>query len=132
MAYPAKYKPEFCAELKKHMEQGLSFASFAGLKGVSRASLYVWADKNPEFAQAKAEAEGACLYFWERKGIENLENRSFNSAVWIYNMKVRFRSEGWHAPDQEAAANKLVPLEPPKKLTQDEMLSLVKAAKERK
>lgn len=51
-----KYKKEYTDLLIKHMSEGLSFESFAGLIGVARSTLYDWVDTIPEFAAAKEEA----------------------------------------------------------------------------
>lgn len=88
---PTKYRPEFCEMLIQHMSQGYSFETFGALVNTHRAVLYDWVKKHTEFDDAKRQATEMCQQFWERKGIENLETKHFNSSVWIFNMKNRFR-----------------------------------------
>ena len=53
MRKPKKYKPEFCQMLLDHSKQGLSFEAFCAKIGVSRQTLKNWAEKYPEFGEAK-------------------------------------------------------------------------------
>ena len=86
-----KYKKEYCEMLLSHMEEGLSFKSFAGVIRASRATLYNWAEKYPEFEEAKEIGDSLSLLWWEKLGVDaakgNIEG--FNSASWIFNMKNR-------------------------------------------
>lgn len=70
---------------------------------VCRATLYEWVEVHPEFSDAHKIAKDAALYFWEEKGICNLEthgeNEKFAANVWIFTMKARF---GWRDRDAEA------------------------------
>jgi predicted DNA-binding protein YlxM (UPF0122 family) len=50
-----RYKSEYCDMLRSHCKNGLSFESFAGIIGVSRQSLYDWAEKHEDFKDAKEE-----------------------------------------------------------------------------
>ena len=102
-----RYRIEFCLDLIQHMAEGFSFESFAGLKRVSRTTLYNWAKAHEEFADAKGRAFAACLYWWEQQGISGLYDRvestgkgkdkvtittRLNPVVWRLNMANRF---GW-------------------------------------
>jgi len=106
---PSKYKLEYCDMLIQHMSEGLSFESFGGIVDVCKDTLYEWARNHKEFSYAKKTARSKCLLFWERLGkagtvgLKQLKNKDgsvtdlkgFNAAMWIYNMKCRFREE-WH------------------------------------
>jgi hypothetical protein len=63
----AKYNPTLCENLVRHMEAGLSFASFSGAIGCSPTTLYTWCEKYPEFKAAREQAEAACLLYWEQQ-----------------------------------------------------------------
>lgn len=92
---PSKYKPEFCEMLIEHMKTGLSFESFAPTVDVASSQLYEWEKKHPEFQEAKKRAFDWSRLFWEQTGIQGLWGNklvTFNSTVWIFNMKNRF---GW-------------------------------------
>lgn len=124
MGRPSDYKPEYCTQLISHMSQGLSFETFAAVIGTSRATIYNWADNIPEFLDAKKTAMDLCQLFWEKKGLDGLYSTKechFNSSVWIFNMKARFR---WR--DEEM---KELPLPPEKQaLTfEDKKLLLIQA-----
>lgn len=104
---PSKYDPKFCDLLIKHMEEGLSFESFAAVAEVNRDTLYQWEKAHPEFSDAAKRARDAALLFWEKLGIDHIINqtdyesdgsgvkssstKSLNSPVWIFNMKNRFK-----------------------------------------
>ena len=93
---PTLYKPEYCEQLIAFMGKGYSFEAFAGKIGVCKQTLYSWAEKNPEFLDAKKTAFDKCRLWWESQAIEGVFNengRTFNSANFIYNMKCRFRDE---------------------------------------
>jgi len=90
---PSKYKPEYCEMLIKHMEEGLSFESFAGLIGVTKQIIYDWCDRHPEFLDAKSLGWAKCLLFYEKIGRQGMVGKlaGFNLGTWIFNMKNRFQ-----------------------------------------
>jgi hypothetical protein len=98
----AKWKKQYCEELKEHMASGLSFSSFGGKIGVSRVTLDNWKKKYPEFKKAYEDGQLRCLYFWEIMGRSGAAGKiqNFNVTSWIFNMKNRF---GWRdkKPDEE-------------------------------
>jgi hypothetical protein len=63
---PTRYKKEFCQMLIEHMEQGLSFDTFAGVIGVNRDSLYEWKNTHKEFSDAKGIATAKRNLFVEK------------------------------------------------------------------
>lgn len=78
-----------------HMSQGYSFESFAAIVNVSKDTLYEWAKQHKEFSDAGDQARSKARLFWEQKGIEGMNGkiRNFNSGVWQFWMKNRFK---WH------------------------------------
>jgi hypothetical protein len=94
---PTKYKKEYCEDLIEHMAQGFSFHSFGGKLLVSARVLFDWLDRHPEFQEAKAVGEYACMYFWEKTGIAGTHGKikGFQQASFIFNMKARFAKYGW-------------------------------------
>ena len=93
---PSEYDPEYCDVLVDKMSQGYSFEACAGFIGVSFQTLYNWAQKYPQFLEAKKEAFAAGRVFWEKLAIDNIINSfqgdTLNASIWIFNMKNRF---GW-------------------------------------
>jgi hypothetical protein len=99
---PSPYKPEYCDQLIKHLESGLSIESFAGVIGVHRSTLYEWAGVHPEFSDTLKRGAEISLLFWERMGLTGMAGKiqGFNAAVYIFNMKNRFKWRDSHAPDE--------------------------------
>lgn len=96
-----KYKPEFCQRLIAHMSEGFSYASFAGLIGVNRDTLYEWEKKHEDWAEAKKLGFSACALFWEKIGINLATGASKGNVIsWIFNMKNRF-PEDWKEKVEE-------------------------------
>jgi DNA-binding XRE family transcriptional regulator len=94
MGRPTDYRPEYCDMLVEHMSKGYSYESFAGLIGTCKQTIYTWEKVNPQFLDAKSRAFAACHMFWEKLAIDNpmnTKNGGLNSAVWIFNMKNRFK-----------------------------------------
>lgn len=95
MGRPSKYKPEYCDMLINHCTAGLSFESFAGVVNTCIDTLYEWERVHSEFSYAKKEANAKCRIFWENIGIramaEEKDAPKINSAIWIFNMKNRFK-----------------------------------------
>lgn len=63
----AKYEPRFCEMLLKHMAQRRSFASFAKVARVERATLYDWLEEHEDFRFARALGDSEGLYSSEGK-----------------------------------------------------------------
>lgn len=89
---PTSYKPEYCDMLVTHMEQGLSFESFAGFLKVARSTIYEWLDNNPDFSDAKKDGTERNRWFWEKVSVDAL-TQQINPTVLIFNLKNRFPGE---------------------------------------
>ncbi len=87
MAYPLKYKEEYCDELIRHMAKGHSFVSFAGHINVGKRTIYEWVEKYPDFAQAKEIAKAKCQEYYISLGLDmatgNLEKCNATAYVWL-------------------------------------------------
>lgn len=127
---PSKYDSIFCEMLIEHMSEGLSFESFAATIGTHRDTLYQWTKTHSDFSDAKKIAcEASCL-FWEKMGIEGLytsKETTFNTGVWIFNMKNR---HGWRDKPDEAIRIEVNPIKDKlKALSTEELVALVKDSK---
>lgn len=123
---PTKYDPAYCEMLVAHMRTGLSFPSFAGKLEINPDTLYEWLKKHPDFSEAKRVGEALNLQFWEGQGIQGLwgnKELSFNSTVWVFNMKNRHR---WRDKQPEEVAN--VNVTNLGNLTHEELLEKAKEA----
>ncbi len=100
---PTKYDPRYCEMLIEHMASGLSYESFAGVLGITRATLYNW-EIHGEFLDAKEIGSQRNLLFWEKAGNEGLwdqteyndegkpiRTKKINATVWIFSMKNRHK-----------------------------------------
>jgi hypothetical protein len=63
---PSKYDPSYCEALIHHMEDGLSYESFAGRISVNIDTLYEWEKVHEEFSEAKKVARAKQLLANER------------------------------------------------------------------
>jgi hypothetical protein len=48
-------------------------------------------EAHPEFLEARKKGESACRRWWETQGKIGMHMKVFNSTVWIFNMKNRFK-----------------------------------------
>jgi len=89
---PSKYKPDLHPQMVIDvMRLGYSFEVFCARADIHKDTGYEWANKHPEFSDAKKRANALCLEWWETAGgaLVNGQIRG-NAAVWIFNMKNRF------------------------------------------
>lgn len=105
MGKPTSYKTEYCQDIIEHFKTGKSYAAFAASINVHRGTLHDWEAKHPEFADAKSIGWEHYQAWWEAHGEEGIYNQTFmepdgskrsvsiNAAVWIYNMKCRFKKD---------------------------------------
>jgi transposase len=101
---PTKFKPEYCNMLIKHMSEGLSFKSFAGLVNVNLDTLYNWEQLFPEFSESKEIGLQKARYFWEVVGRQGAVGKikGFNAASYCFNMKNRFKWSD-RAPEDDSS-----------------------------
>jgi hypothetical protein len=99
------FNPDYCPMLIEHMSKGFSYESFAAKIGTCRDTLYNWEKLHPEWSDTKKQARELCQYWWESAGIngmytvvehgedgsKNIIEKKINQAMWIFNMKARFR-----------------------------------------
>jgi hypothetical protein len=91
---PTTYDPSYCDRVIELGEQGKSKAQIAKAFGCSRKALYAWMKAHEEFAEAMEEAQFAALAWWEDLGMAGLKmGNKFNSSLFAYQMKNRFRTE---------------------------------------
>ena len=106
---PTLYAPEYCEQLIEHMKAGRSFESFGAIVNCCKDTLYEWCKVHQDFSDAKRLGTQHSRLFWENLGIDHVLNKSesskhpdgtlnskatsLNSAVWIFNMKNRFKDE---------------------------------------
>jgi len=91
---PSDYVPGYCEVLVDIMSEGKSLAAVAKAIGVTRKTLYDWAAKHDEFADAIEAGKDMSLAFWEDQAMDVAFGvNSGNASVLNFQMKNRFRSD---------------------------------------
>lgn len=90
---PSKYSPAYCDEAIDFLQKGYSVAALAGHLGVSRSTVYKWADENAEFSDALKAAQAKATKFWETTLIQIATGGDGNATAAIFALKNR-------APDE--------------------------------
>lgn len=76
-----EYTPMRGKELISIMAQGHSVTVAAGKMGVRRRTIYKWAKKYPEFAEALENAEGLRVFYLETQLLTARDMRTVNAAI---------------------------------------------------
>mgnify|MGYP006268994413 CR=1 FL=1 len=91
---PSSYRREYCEEVIELGKQGKSLAGIAAAFDVDKASVIRWRDEHPDFRTALAKAMTYSQEWWERLGLEGMQNnKQFNALVWKISMQARFRED---------------------------------------
>lgn len=90
---PTKYRPEMCKQIEELMKDGKSITSAAYEMGLSKTTVFRWAQENPEFRDALDRARLSSQAWWEEKGHNSLDKSCFQSNLWNFNMKNRFKTD---------------------------------------
>ena len=97
---PSKYDPNYHpARLVELGEEGLSFAACAGDFRIARDTIYDWAEKFPEFSDAKRTSEGLAVLFWERLNVKLAQTGEGNATATVFGLKNRSRKGERHVPE---------------------------------
>lgn len=94
MARPSGYSPLYCDQAVAFMADGYSLTAFAGQIGVSRQTIYNWAERHPEFLDAVKRGEAASQLWWERRNREFAKDGEGNATAIIFGLKNR-AAEDW-------------------------------------
>lgn len=125
---PSLYKPEYCQMLIDHMSKGLSYESFCAITNTCEDTLREWEKVHEEYSASKKTAFYLNRLFWEKKGVDHLGDKSFNSTIWIFNMKNRFPKQ-WREKIEVDANQKIdakVEMTDSEKETHTEVMNLAK------
>ena len=93
MARPTKYTEAMGDELISWMAQGYSLTAAAGKIGVSRQTVYAWAEEKPEFSDALKHARAASAAWWEDQARITATTGDGNASVVIFALKNRVADE---------------------------------------
>lgn len=90
---PAEFKPEYCDQVIEWGRQGKSKAWLAASLGVSRNTMFGWADQHPDFLKALEIAGELSQLWWEDAGQNGMQAPGFNAAIWNRSMAARFPAD---------------------------------------
>ena len=106
---PTEYDPAFCEVVIEQMGLGYSKEATAGYLRISKDTLYKWAARHKEFADAISIGESLSQRHWENKlvdySVHTKNGKQINGQVFNLNMKNRF---GW-ADKQETKTEEVNP-----------------------
>lgn len=96
------------------MNDGASIVEVCAAMKLRRATWYDWLkdDRKPEFKEAVAMGELLSQAWWERQGRINLHADKFATALWIINMKNRFKNDWKDKQEVETYGKDGAPLHP--------------------
>lgn len=85
-----KYKPEMCEQIIELGMQGATQKAMWSALGISKSTADKWKKDNAEFAEAVSRATTESQAWWEREGIANLSNRTYNTRLYEVMTKAMF------------------------------------------
>jgi transposase len=93
MGRPPTYRAHFCEDIIGLGCQGYSQARMAAEIGVSKQTITDWSKQHKNFSDALTRARTLSQAYWERRGHDGLQDRNFNTSLWLGNMKSMFRDD---------------------------------------
>ena len=88
---PTKYEASFCKLVVELGSEGKSHAQISAALGVTRETLYQWAEEKPEFSDAMSFARDLSLSWWEDQAQRGIwAGKEFNAAAWNKSVTARF------------------------------------------
>lgn len=92
---PTQYHESYCEDVIALGAAGKSKAQIAASLQVSRTTMFRWEKQHEAFRNALKEAQYLALAWWENAGQSNMTRQGFNATAYIFQMKNRFRDEGY-------------------------------------
>lgn len=90
---PTDYKEAYCDEAIAHLGEGFTLASFAGIVGADRQTVYNWAEAHPEFFDAIKKGRAKGQHVWEKRLSKQAEDGAGNTAAIIFAMKNLYQDD---------------------------------------
>ena len=90
---PSTYDAAYCEQVIECGRNGYSIVQISAEIDVPRATMTRWADEHPEFRAALTRAKELEQAWWERRGVDALDQPVFQSQVWKTSMQARFRND---------------------------------------
>lgn len=90
---PSLYSNAYPNEVKEHLAQGYTLASWAGDVGVCRDTVYEWASKHQEFSYAVKVGRAKGQLVWEKRLADQALTGAGNSTAIIFAMKNLYQDD---------------------------------------
>jgi hypothetical protein len=90
---PTDYKDAYVDEVFSHLGEGYTLASFGGVVGASRQTIYDWADRHPEFLDAIKKGRAKGQHVWEQRLSAQAVTGVGNTAAIIFAMKNLYQDD---------------------------------------
>lgn len=106
---PTAYDPSYCEKVVEWGSLGKSKAQIASMLGVTRKTLYNWAEAHDDFLHALEQSQENALNWWETIAqthmIEEPGAAKLNSSVWSRSMAARFPADYTEMSKKEITGN---------------------------
>lgn len=86
---PSKYSHAYCEEVINVLSEGHSVTAFAGMIGVARSTVFLWAVEHPEFSDALKVGQAKATAYWERILAQVASTGKGNAVAAIFGLKNR-------------------------------------------
>ena len=90
---PTDYKPAYVSEVLSHLGDGYTLASFAGIVGAARQTVYDWSEAHPEFLDAIKKGRAKGQHLWEQRLSTQAIAGTGNTAAIIFAMKNLYQDD---------------------------------------
>ncbi len=98
---PTKYTDDMPDAVFDALAEGLSVTEFAAQAGVTRSTVYEWAEHHPDFSDALSRGKEASQAYWEKELRGMMYNKDVNAPLVKLYFANRFH---WH--DKSEVDNK--------------------------
>jgi transposase-like protein len=111
---PTKYQKKYCQQVYDFLAEGASVTEFAVHIGVTRSTVYKWAEDHQEFSDALTRAQEASRSYWEKELRTNLMlNRECNAPL----VKLYFANRfNWHDKVEQDNKSSDSSMSPPRRV----------------
>lgn len=99
MGRPTKYRKEMCETMLNLFNGGATVAEVCAELGIARDTFYCWCNEHKDFSDAYKKGRELAERWWAKIGQAGMLGKleqPINSAMWIFNMKARFKWQDRH------------------------------------
>ena len=100
----SKYDPAMCERIVELGRLGFTQKAMWSDIGISKSTADKWRKDNPDFAEAVSRATTESQAWWEREGMANLSNRTYNTRLYEVMTKSMFPEDYREVKDNKVDA----------------------------